>query len=81
MGTFMASALSKLFKENEDLLRDARIIGAIAEQARTYKERITTLPRGEGTDIVFQWRIELRTMQDLDDFNAAVCSLMESVEK
>lgn len=81
MGSFMAAALSRLFKENEALLTDARIVGTLANEARTFRERVTSTGNGEAAGITFQFRAEFPSASDLDDFHRALQSLASLVRE
>jgi hypothetical protein len=76
MGGFMAQALSSLFKENEELVTNARILGGVAACRIHRREASTNLASGERT---FRWEIEFKTEEDASTFDGALRNIVEAV--
>lgn len=76
MGRIMATALSKLFKENEGLIQAARAVANAAIAGDVTCEKIVSL---DGTSSAqagtYSFRLEFMEQQDFDAFVAAMDEL------
>ena len=76
VGSLMAAALSALFKENEELVSQARVVGGVAACRIHRREEAVNLATGER---VYRWQIEFKTQEDAEMFASAIRSLVEAV--
>lgn len=76
MAGFMAQALGALFKENEELVTNAKVLGGVAACRIHRREAATNLATGERT---FRWEIEFKTEEDASVFDAAVRRIVDVV--
>lgn len=81
MGSFMAAALGKLFKENERLVQLANALAVLADGRPSYRERVTSACNGRPVELELQWRITFNSMQDLEDFDATMRAIVEAVKE
>lgn len=73
MGGFMAQALGALFKENEELVTNAKVLGGVAACRIHRVEEARNLATDERT---FRWQIEFKTQEDAEMFGNAVRAIV-----
>jgi hypothetical protein len=76
MGGFMAQALGALFKENEEIIANAKALAGVAACRIHRREAATNLATGER---VFRWEIEFKTEEDAELFDSSVRGLVGAV--
>jgi len=78
MGSFMAAALSKLFKENEGILSAAKEVAWSAISGSVTCERVVCLDLDEGADAesgTYSYRIEFMCKEDFEAFRDSMDEL------
>lgn len=76
MTSFLGQALTTLFRENADIIDNARALGGVAACRIHRRETATNLYTGERS---YRWQIEFGTQEDADAFDAAVRGIVEAV--
>lgn len=76
MAGFMSQALGALFKQNEELVMNAKILGGVAACRIHRREAAVNLATGERT---FRWEIEFKTEEDASTFDGAIRNIVEAV--
>ncbi len=81
MGNIMAAALSKLFKENADLVAAAHAAAEVLARGKQSSEQVMDVgDTGTGLrQATFQWRVEFQSLNDLKDFDNAMTAILETV--
>ena len=81
MGNIMAAALSKLFKENEDIVKAGHAAAESLVRGEHFCEQVTDITETGGglRNASWQWRAEFRSLSDLRDFDEAVTLLLQAV--
>lgn len=75
MAGFMAQALGALFKENEELVTNAKVLGGVAACRIHRVEDATNMATGERT---FRWQIEFKTQEDAEMFGNALRAIVDA---
>lgn len=76
MAGFMSQALGALFRENEELVASARILGGLVDGKFPRQEEVHDLATGERT---FRWCIEFKADEDRRAFADAVSDIWAAV--
>lgn len=81
MGNIMAAALSRLFKENEGIVRAGHAAAELLARGEQFCEQVTDVTEAGGgiRHASWQWRAEFRSLSDLRDFDEAMSLLLQSV--
>lgn len=76
MSGMLSKALSALFKENEDLTRNARALGEAATMRIHRKQHAVDMSTGESK---FTWQIDFSSKDELESFHNAVAGIIDLV--
>ena len=78
MGSFMAAALSKLFKENEGIIGVAKEVAHASAAGEVTCEKIVSLDLEDGVSLesgTYSYRIEFLCKEDYESFRDAMDEL------
>lgn len=77
MAGFIGQAIGAFFKENEQIVANARVMAGLAACNERYVEEASeTHPNGVRIPFV-RWSIEFSTREDADNFERAVAAMLE----
>jgi hypothetical protein len=76
MAGFIGTALSALFRENEDIVAHAKIVAGQAACRVHHREEVTNLMTGEKRVV---WQIEFPTQEDASQFDSSVRELVRII--
>lgn len=76
MSGLLSQALSALFKENEELVAQAKVLGGVAACRISFKESSTDLATGSKR---YRWHIEFENGEDCLAFDDAVRRIVDTV--
>jgi len=76
MAGFMSQALGALFRENEELVTNAKILGGVAACRIHRREEATNLATGERA---YRWCIEFQSEEDASTFDGAIRNIVDAV--
>jgi len=72
----MAGFFSAMFKQDGELVDSAKTLGGVAACRIHRRERVVDMETGEGR---FVWRIEFKTAEDVEMFDAAVRNIVDAI--
>lgn len=75
MAGLLSGALAALFKENEDIVSNAKRMAGVAACRIHRRETATNLATGEK---VYRWQIEFTTEEDLQAFDNALRNVIDA---
>ena len=76
MSGMLSKALAALFKENEELATNAKILGGVAACRIHRREEATNLATGERA---YRWCIEFQSEEDASTFDGAIRNIVDAV--
>lgn len=72
----MTGFFNAMFRQDGELVDNAKTLGGVAACRIHRRERVTDMETGEGR---FVWRIEFKTAEDAEMFDAAVRNIVDSI--